>query len=180
MNQHQFHRKNYGKKLGPYITPNKKSTLISSQILINNVLNTDLHLANAFCNYFATITNSFKFIKLQNCHNYVKNFFQSNPRLNIFTKNKNIGFNLPDFNAGEVIKGLKALTSNSGKGESGIESSILIEAAEALGKPITQLFNLILKSGIYPDEWKCPHITPIFKGGKKSDLGNYRPISILF
>ena len=167
------------KKLGPYITPNKKSTLISSQILINNVLNTDLHLANAFCNYFATITNSFKFIKLQNCHNYVKNFFQSNPRLNIFTKNKNIGFNLPDFNVDEVIKGLKALTSNSGKGESGIESSILIEAAETLGKPITQLFNLILKSGIYPDEWKCAHITPIFKGGKKSDLGNYRPISIL-
>ena len=71
------------------------------------------------------------------------------------------------------------MTSNSDKGESGIESSILIEAAEALGKPITQLFNLILKSGIYPDEWKCAHITPIFKGGKKSDLGNYRPISIL-
>ena len=165
------------KKLGPYITPNKKSALIASQILIHSVLNTDLHLANAFCNYFATITNSFKFIKLQDCRNCVKKFFESNPRLNKFRKGAE--FNLPDFNINEVIKGLKALTSNSGKGESDIESSILIEAAETLGKPITQLFNLILKSGMYPDKWKCAHITPIFKGGKKSDLSNYRPISIL-
>ena len=143
--------------------------------MISSILGLILISIYAFC--VVTITNSFKFIKLQDCRNYVKKIFESNPRLNKFRKGAE--FNLPDFNIDEVINGLKALTSNSGKSESDIESSILIEAAETLGKPITKLFNLILKSGIYPDEWKCAHITPIFKGGKKSDLSNYRPISII-
>ena len=42
---------------------------------------------------------------------------------------KGAGFNLPEFTRDEIVKGLKALAPNSGKGESGIESSILIEAA---------------------------------------------------
>ena len=46
----------------------------------------------------------------------------------------------------EIVKGLKALTPNSGKDESAIEYSILIEAADVLGKPLTDLFNLILKT----------------------------------
>ena len=86
---------------------------------------------------------------------------------------------MSNFTVDEVIKGLKALKPNSGKGESNIETSILIDAAEELGRPLTNLFNLILDTGIYPDEWKCAHITPIFKSGSKKDLGNYRPISIL-
>ena len=86
---------------------------------------------------------------------------------------------MSNFTVDEVIKGLKALKPNSGKGESNIETSILIDAAEELGRPLTNIFNLILDTGIYPDEWKCAHITPIFKSGSKKDLGNYRPISIL-
>ena len=33
--------------------------------------------------------------------------------------------------------------------------------------------------GIYPDDWKMARVLPIFKSGEKSDLGNYRPISII-
>ena len=68
----------------------------------------------------------------------------------------------------EIVKGIKALAPNSGKGESDNESSIFIETADVLGKPLTDLFNLILKTGINPNKWKCTHITLIFKGGKKN------------
>ena len=37
-----------------------------------------------------------------------------------------------------------------------------------------------LLSGIFPDDWKCARVTPLFKQGEASDLNNYRPISVTF
>jgi hypothetical protein len=31
----------------------------------------------------------------------------------------------------------------------------------------------------YPDEWTLARVSPIFKAGLKTELGNYRPISVL-
>ena len=36
-----------------------------------------------------------------------------------------------------------------------------------------------LHSGIFPDDWKCARVTPLFKQGEASDLNNYRPISVI-
>ena len=165
------------KKLDPYLNPNKKSTLISSVILNNSSLNTDLHLANSFSNYFSSITNSFKFVSIENCHSFIDKFFDSNPQINHQNNPNKLEIN--KLNGSDVLKGLKDLKPDSGTGESGIESSILIYGAEALSEIITNLFNLIISTCTFPDEWKCAHITPIYKGGKKTELGNYRPISIL-
>ena len=54
--------------------------------------------------------------------------------------------------------------------ELSLESAVLIESADALGPHLTYLFNLILSTGIYSDEWKCAHISPIFKSGNVLDL----------
>ena len=34
-------------------------------------------------------------------------------------------------------------------------------------------------TNIIPTEWKTAKVTPLFKTGKRSDLNNYRPISVL-
>ena len=41
------------------------------------------------------------------------------------------------------------------------------------------IFNASLETGIFPDMWKLVYITQIYKSSQKSDLSNYRPISVL-
>ena len=41
------------------------------------------------------------------------------------------------------------------------------------------IYNISLQSGVFLEEIKVTRVTLIFKGGEVSDLGNYRPISVL-
>ena len=41
------------------------------------------------------------------------------------------------------------------------------------------MFNTSIETSQFPNLWKLARITPIFKGGDRSDKSNYRPISIL-
>ena len=46
-------------------------------------------------------------------------------------------------------------------------------------KSLLYIFNQSLQSGIFPDKLKIARVTPSFKKGSDSELGNYRPISVL-
>lgn len=50
-----------------------------------------------------------------------------------------------------------------------------------LQKPITYLVNLSISSGVVPEDMKVARarVCPIFKKNSRSDVGNYRPVSIL-
>ncbi|MCP4485226.1 MAG: reverse transcriptase family protein, partial [Flavobacteriaceae bacterium] len=41
------------------------------------------------------------------------------------------------------------------------------------------LFNTSIQTSQFPKVWKVARVTPIFKGGEKTDKSNYRPISVL-
>lgn len=45
--------------------------------------------------------------------------------------------------------------------------------------PLCALFNLILSTATFPEQWKLSRICPILKDGNPSDIKNYRPIAIL-
>jgi hypothetical protein len=50
--------------------------------------------------------------------------------------------------------------------------------AKEVAKPLSALINGSLEKGVFPDFLKISRVTPIYKGGRKDDMNNYRPISI--
>ena len=60
-----------------------------------------------------------------------------------------------------------------------MSSKFLKDALIALVPQLVYMFNQSLSSGIFPDSWKIARIVPLFKGGSKEDVGNFRPISLL-
>ena len=51
--------------------------------------------------------------------------------------------------------------------------------AAKLAPSIASLFNLSMKTGKLPDEWKLANVLPIPKNSHIQDLQSYRPISLL-
>ena len=58
-------------------------------------------------------------------------------------------------------------------------SEISLKDGASLATPITQLCNLSISSGRFPDDWKIAKLKPLFKKGSKTDPRNYRPICLL-
>ena len=68
---------------------------------------------------------------------------------------------------------------NKAPGIDDLSRIILKDGAALLATPITQLCNLSISSGTFPDACKIAKLKPLFKKGSKTDPKNYRPISLL-
>ena len=44
---------------------------------------------------------------------------------------------------------------------------------------LKKLFNHILTTGLYPEEWSKGIVIPLYKKGDSSDAGNYKPITLI-
>src|SRR3989442_558704 len=44
--------------------------------------------------------------------------------------------------------------------------------------PLSILFNRLIEESVVPSDWKRANITPIFKKGDRSNVENYRPVSL--
>lgn len=76
----------------------------------------------------------------------------------------------------ECIKRLKPSLSC---GPDGIPSAILKAYSSILVPVLTSIFNNCLITSTFPSMWKIARVFPVFKSGSKTDVSNYRPISLL-
>ena len=60
----------------------------------------------------------------------------------------------------------------------GIPPKLLMETVEQISIPLARVFNLSLKEGVVPFEWKEANIIPLFKKGSRNKSENYRPVSL--
>ena len=59
-----------------------------------------------------------------------------------------------------------------------ISNKLLKAAGDPIIGSLSQIFNLSIDTGIFPDDLKHTKVTPLYKSGDKMDCDNYRPISI--
>jgi hypothetical protein len=117
--------------------------------------------AEAFSNYFKSQFNNCKYPE---------------PPIQTFI-NDNLSHIILDVDA--VYNALLKLDPNKCNGPDGIPILVYIKCAEVLAPSLCMLFNLSLTSGIVPNDLKIANVIPVYKKGDKSDITNYRPISIL-
>ena len=82
-------------------------------------------------------------------------------------------------NVYEVKSALQTLKTGKASGPNGLSNRILRELSSELSHPLCCLFNKSLQSGIVPASYKEANVCPIHKKGERSNVCNYRPISLL-
>ena len=53
------------------------------------------------------------------------------------------------------------------------------ECADLISIPLCNMFNNSLSSSLFPGDWKCARVTSLFKQGERTDVNNFRPISVI-
>jgi len=82
------------------------------------------------------------------------------------------------FTEADVLSLLRKLNVRKSPGPDNIHPRVLKECADELVSPLYTLFRASLSAGELPQVWKVATISPIFKKGSRSDVSNYRPISL--
>ena len=88
-------------------------------------------------------------------------------------------FSMKSLTVYAVYKKLKAINERKAGGLDKIPCKLLKISAEIVAPSLTQIFNKTISTSIFPTDWKLARVTPIFKKGKKDDMNNYRPISVI-
>ena len=83
-----------------------------------------------------------------------------------------------NFTEKEIIKGLEMLVVTKSRGADGIPPILLKKTAYTVSKSIKSLFNNIGRLQNVPGSWKHGLVSPISKDGNKTEVKNYRPVTL--
>ena len=82
-------------------------------------------------------------------------------------------------NIDEVLKLCKEISPMKSSGMDKLSSKVCKDAFMVLGNQLVHLFNCSLTRSIFPTAWKAAKVVPLFKGGAREEVGNFRPVSLL-
>ena len=139
-------------------------------IIINNEKTNDPDkIANGFGDYFSNIG-----IKL------AQNIPVSKHTYDNYLRNANINsLYLNPTNPQEILRIIANLKNKHSSGPDCISMYLIKKLGASLVTPLNILINKSIEEGCMPNAMKIAKIQPIYKSKDKSEIGNYRPISLL-
>ena len=79
-----------------------------------------------------------------------------------------------------ISRKLSNLKSGNTSDVLGMDTALLKLASNLIAPSLTHIYNLSLYQGEIPNDLKIACVTPVFKNkGNRSDISNYRPISVI-
>lgn len=88
-------------------------------------------------------------------------------------------FFITDTSEDEIYEIVRDMKTGKAEGHDRISTEILKTLIPAIGPILAYYFNQCIDLAIFPDALKIARITPVHKSGTKTDMSNYRPISVL-
>ncbi len=88
-----------------------------------------------------------------------------------------IGLERIQTSSDEVKKLLEELDVRKSAGPDGVTNWVIKECSQQIAGKLCNLINVSLSQGKVVMDWKQANIVPVYKGGSKEDLLNYRPVS---
>lgn len=85
----------------------------------------------------------------------------------------------PPITENELMKLCKQINISKSSNIDSIEIKFLKDCMLCSAKQVAFLYNLVFKTKFFPLTWKQATIVPIHKNGIKTNITNYRPISLL-
>ena len=152
------------------VIPGKNKSSITNIKVHDKVTTNDKDTANVFNNYFTTIGSNLasKF-----------NSHDEDDQVNNFCVSNSCKFNFYCISDDYVFDQIWNFSNNKSPGLDDIDVKLFKTAAPIVCKSLAYICNLSLATGVFPSDWKNAKVVPVFKAGCKSNVENYRPISVL-
>ena len=107
---------------------------------------------------------------------------ETNPSINDYLSNIKTNPNtmyLHPITPTEILRYIDRLPSKNSSGHDSISNIFLKAIKHSIKIPLTQIFNLSISTGVFPENMKIAEVIPLFKKGALDNMENYRPISLL-
>ena len=154
----------------------KKNTKPLKSLVVNNqTLNSDIDMANAMNDFFATVATELDSKLPASIHNIPPIVPVNNQQV---INNVNQSFFLTPVSFDECMSIIGKLKNTKNHIDC-IPITLLKKIKHLIADPLCTLINLSFQNGVFPGLLKEACITPIFKEGDTSNITNYRPISVL-
>ena len=79
----------------------------------------------------------------------------------------------------EVITTVTGCTKKKSSDVEDISMDTVAKVVSVICKPLAHICNISFRTGVFPSRMKIAKVIPLFKSGTKTDVSNYRPISLL-